>query len=311
MGALVLLLVGLLNPASAATATLYGTRFETTEGFSTEYYLAGQNGWTSAGSGGNGVVSNFLEGYGQQGYIGYFPPDPGDSLLSVWKPVNFAPANASLVRFSVDMSVIDSTTTNRDEFYWTVYNQSGDRLFGLLFDNWDLTVWHELDDGKAYDTGWGFENGTSTNGLYTLEITMSFSSNRWNAFLNGTQIVTNKPITTKGAALNFGDMDAEWYLGDVSMPGDNYMLFDNYTISADPLPQVIPTVQKPVDAGGGQRRVRVTGKNGVSYAIEASTNLVGWTSLKTNVANSSGYFDYTDTSASALKQRFYRARWVP
>lgn len=296
--------------ASGATATVYATRFEVSEGFSTSADLAGQQGWTSAGSGGNGIVSNFFDGLGQQGYVGFAAPNPGYSSLGVWRPLNFDSSNASLVRFSVDMSVIDSTTTNRDEFYWAVYNKAGHRLFAVLFDNKDLSVWHELDDGFLYDTGWGFDNGNFTNGFYALDITMSFPSNRWSAFLNGTKIVTNQPITKTGAVLNFGDVDAEWFLSITNKPGNNYLVFDNYTITADALPAVIPSVQSPVAAGAGQQLVRVNGKNNVQYAVEASTNLVTWTSLKTNIVTG-GFFDHLDNGAAGLSRRFYRARWVP
>ena len=50
--------------------------------------------------------------------------------------------------------------------------------------------------------------------------------------------------------------------------------------------------------------------NNLQYAVEASTNLKNWTSLKTNIVTG-GYFDYLDTGAVGLKQRYYRARWVP
>lgn len=298
------------NVASGATATIYATRFETSEGFSTTAALSGQKGWTNAGAGGNGIVSNYIAGLGQQAYIGFYAPASGYSSLAVWKPLNFDSSNASLVRFSVEMSVIDSSTTNRDQFYWSVYNRSGDRLFAILFDNADLSIWHELDNGFLYDTGWGFTNGASTNGVYTLDISMNFPSNRWTALLNGTKIVTNQPITTKSAALNLGDIDAEWWLTITNKPGDNYLLFDNYTVTADALPAVIPSLDPPLAVGGDQRLVRVNGRNNVQYAVEASTNLVVWTSLKTNIATA-GFFDYLDTGAIGLPRRFYRARWVP
>lgn len=306
------LVVVCLGPftASAATATVYATRFEPTEGFSTSMDLTGQGGWASAGSGGNGVVSNYFEGYGQQAYIGFSPPSSGFTSLGVWKPLTFDSSNAALVRFTVDMSLIDSSTTNRDEFYWAVYNRAGQRLFAVLFDNKDLSIWHELDNNTLYNTGWSFANGDSTNGFYTFDVSMSFPSNRWSAYLNGTKIVTNQLITTKGAALNFGDADIEWWLSISNKPGDNYLLFDNYTITAEPLPAVIPSLQPPVAVGGGQQLLRVNGKNNVQYALEASTNLLSWTPLKTNIVTG-GYFDHLDTGAVGLRQRFYRARWVP
>lgn len=311
MGAFALVLLCMTGiGASAATATVFATRFEASEGYNTSVDLAGQQGWTSDGSGGNGIISNFFGGQKQQGYVGFAPPNPGQSSLIVWKPLSFDSSNASLVRFTVDMSVIDSTTTNWDQFCWAVYNRVGHRLFAVQFDNFDHSIWHELDDGLAYDTDWGFDNGNFTNGLYTLDITMSFASNKWSAFLNGTKIVTNQPITTTGAALNFGDADAEWYLNITNKPGNNYLVFDNYTITADALPAVIPSLQRPLAAGAGQQIIRVNGKNNVQYAVEASTNLTSWTSLKTNVVTG-GFFDHLDTGAAGLNRRFYRARWVP
>jgi len=311
LGGLALALLCLTGiSASAATATVFATRFEIAEGYSTNLALADQQGWTNAGSGGNGVVSNYIKGLGQQAYIGYFPPAPGNNSLTVWKPLNFNSSNASLIRFSAEMSVIDSNSTNRDQFYWSVYNRAGDRLFAILFDNWDLSIWHELDDGFLYDTGWGFTNGSPTDGVYTLDISMSFPSNRWSAFLNGTTIVTNQPITTIGAPLNLGDVDTEWWLTLSNKPGNNYLLFDNYTVTTEPLPAVIPSVQPPLLAGGGQQLIRVNGKDNAQYAVEASTNLLGWTALKTNIVTG-GYFDYLDTGAVGLPRRYYRARWVP
>ncbi|HEU5071850.1 MAG TPA: hypothetical protein VFV96_15715 [Verrucomicrobiae bacterium] len=305
---LLLLFLGSGAAARADSATLYATQFEPGEGFSTDFYLAGQGGWMSSGSGGNGVVSNYIENLGQQAYVGYFPPDPGDAALFVWHPVNYYPSNAPKVRFSVEMAVIDSTTNqpNRDQFRWAVYNVAGDPLFSLLFDNADLSIWRGLDNGNFYDTGWGFTNSES----YTLEVAMDFAVNRWNAWLNGVQIVTNSQMTTQSAALNFGDADAVWVPADSSQPGDNYLLFDNYAITVDAPVQIDASLQPPLAVGGGQYVLRVKGKENARYAVEASTNLLNWLPLKTNVVTG-GYFDYLDAGAAGLKQRFYRARWVP
>lgn len=294
------------NCSRAATATLYSTQFEASQGFNISNYLSGQAGWVSAGSGGNGLVTNAFAGMKQQAYVGYFAPAINQTSLAVWRPVNFNATNAPTVRFNVDMAIIDSSTTNRDEFSWSIYNSDGHRLFTLILDNYDLTIWHLLDDGIYRDTGWNFDNETN----YSLQISMNFASNRWNASLNGTLVVTNKFITTTNAARTFGDADAEWFLRLANKAGDNYMVFDNYSVTADPLPQVIPSLQRPIAAGGGQQLLRVNGMNNQQYAVEASTNLMHWTSLKTNVVTG-GYFDHLDTGAAGLRQRFYRARWVP
>jgi hypothetical protein len=63
-------------------------------------------------------------------------------------------------------------------------------------------------------------------------------------------------------------------------------------------------------AGNGQTSLRLTGQNGSKFAIEASTNLVNWTALNTNLVTD-GSFDHVDTGAPAFTRRLYRARWVP
>jgi hypothetical protein len=303
-----LLLAASAHSSVSAPATLYATRFEPEEGFSTTAYLAGSAGWISAGSGGNGIVTNYLPDSGQSAYLGFFAPDPGDNYLTVWRPVNYTPTFAPVVNFSVVMQVVDSSTTNshRDNFRWEVFNAAGQSLFYVLFDNYDLSIWRGLDNGLEYDTTWSFTNVD----YYQLEIAMNFASNRWDAFLGGTQIVTNEPITTTGAELTFGDADAVWLLSDTNSPGDNYMLFDDYTITVDAPPTLSPLVHPPQPAGAGLFLLRVDGQNEARYAVEASTNLLQWTALKTNVATG-GYFDYLDTGAGGSQARYYRARWVP
>ena len=62
--------------------------------------------------------------------------------------------------------------------------------------------------------------------------------------------------------------------------------------------------------GEGWALLRVFGQAGSRWAVEATTNLLNWTELTTNVI-SSGYFDIVDTTAAGLTQRSYRARLVP
>jgi hypothetical protein len=101
-----------------------------------------------------------------------------------------------------------------------------------------------------------------------------------------------------------------WVPAETSQPGDNYLLFDNYAITVEAPVQIDASLQPPLAVGGGQYVLRVNGKENARYAVEASTNLLNWLPLKTNVVTG-GYFDYLDAGAAGLKQRFYRARWVP
>jgi hypothetical protein len=293
---------------AAGQTNIYSTQFEAAQGYNSNLDLAGQNGWLSDGPGGNGLTTGFFPGEGQQAYIGY---TNGVDKLFVYRRINFDPLAAGMpsVRFSTLMSIEDSFNGEFDYFQWQVYNISGDRLFVIDFDVFATNVNYFLDGGSGYiDTGVTF--GLSVTN--TLTVTMNFASNRWSATLNAALLATNQPITTTGKQLTLGDVDALWQLHTPNVPGDNFMLFDNYTISAEVLTPGLPPQPHLTVLGraAGQTSLRLTGQNGNKFAIEASTNFIHWTALKTNLI-SDGSFDYIDTSSAALNRRLYRARWVP
>ncbi|MBI3879480.1 MAG: hypothetical protein HY301_05380 [Verrucomicrobia bacterium] len=226
-----------LLPASAIT-TIYTTGFEPGEGYSTALSWSGQGGWNQANTGGNGIVSNFFAGLGQQAYLGYDAPNFGDNNgLLLYRPINHTPdTNARpVVRFSVLMEVVDSSNGSYDDFRWHVFNQGLSNLFTLAFDNFDLGIYYRLDDGAGFKyTGINFNDNTP----YLLEITMDFARNRWSATLNDgvtalVTLVNNLPITTTGATLDLGQIDPQWILGVPNFPGDNYLLLDNFSVIAE------------------------------------------------------------------------------
>ena len=120
------------------------------------------------------------------------------------------------------------------------------------------------------------------------------------------QAATNKAITTRGSPLNLGDIDAVWVVYDTTAPGDNFLVFDDYQVTG-----VVPAPRLQMMGWVGQApTVRLFGQSNTTFAVEASTNLVNWTAIKTNVVTGT-YFDYVDNGAVGLRRRFYRGRWVP
>ncbi len=295
------------NSGVAAPTNIFFSAFEPMEGYTTASNLVGQAGWLGDGSGGNGI-RNFIASQGQQAYIGYSAPAAGEDLF-VWHPLNFNPlaAGQPIVKFSVLMRIVDSTTNQFDNFRWSVYNNQVDRLFSLDFDNYYTNVNYLLDGTNTLvATGISFAPGAD----YTLLVTMNFASNRWSATLNNALLASNQPITTTSAALNLGDIDAVWFIYDTNAPGDNYMLFDNYRVTAEASSVTPAQMQFLGRTSEGWTLLRVFGPGGSRWAVEATTNLFNWTALSTNVVSGS-YFDMVDTSAAGLKQRLYRARLVP
>ncbi len=297
-----------LGAASCAGETvLYSAQFESTEGYNPKLELAGQQGWVSYGaaSGGNGFTTNFFGS--QAAYVGRTPLKPPGEFLNLWRPINYTPAQgeSSLVRFTVEMAIGDSSNKNWDDFYWSVYNIEGDRLFTIDFDNYGLSVYYVLGGTNYFvPTQLSFTNGIP----YTLAINMDFASNRWDARLSGQLLATNQPISTTNAPLDLGDVDAVWAIYNVNAPGNNYMAFDNYKISTVPVQGPPPRLSVLAYAQGSPA-LRVSGISGAHYAIEASTNMVDWLPIRTNIV-SGGYFDFIDTSGSQFSRRFYRALQV-
>jgi hypothetical protein len=304
-------LVSLLTANAWCATNLFSTHFEAAEGYDGAWTLVGQQGWLGEGTGGNGIVTNFIAGRGQHAFVGYFAPDStNETQMTVWQPINFNPRSAGLpvVKFSVLMSITDSTTGDWDRFGWDFYNARVERLFSIEFDNDYLDVAYVLDGTND----WVYTPLKFTNEqAFTLSVTMNFASNRWAATMDGQLIATNQPITTVGAELTLGDIDAYWWFSDPAFPGDNYMVFDDYQITADRLPPPPrPRIQMLGYTGNGQALLRLHGQPGARYAIDATTNFTAWKALKTNVA-ANGSFDYMDTAPASAPSRFYRGRAVP
>jgi hypothetical protein len=294
---------------AAAPTVVFATGFERAEGYTDQLSLVGQNGWVAFGTGGNGILTNFYDVLGpeagtQQAYIGYNPPEGNDDVLSVLRPLNYLPLTNTkpLVKFSVLMAITVSTSTNRDDFRWSVYNTESNRLFSIDFDTTLLTVNYILEAGKEFvSTGRSFAQDT----IYELAITMDFAHNVWSATLDAEEMVQGQPITTASSALTLGDIDAVWVIRSPGAPGDNFMVFDNYVVTAEPLP--VPRLAGEALPNLGFFLQLTQGAPGLSYIIEASSDLRQWSPIKTNVAGD-GTFDWLDRSARDANRRFYRAR---
>ena len=300
--------------ALASPLLVYSTGFEP-PAFRTNAALVPQGGWIGDTAGADWIVEGFFEGSGQQALLGYWQPEGSSPTVSVWKPLSFDPVAAGLpiVTFKVSFAIYDCTAANlafRDTFRWSVYNLTN-RLFSLDFDNATQEIYFQLDDNQFVFANASFArvDPKTGSGLYDLAVVMDFAQNLWSATLNDEPLVDSKPITTKGAALTLGDIDAVWIANHDERFGDNYLIFDNYRIEADSaVPQVFRLEVLGRQPGVGCA-LRLHGEEGRRYAIDASTGFSGWTALKTNTVTD-GFFDFVDGGAATLVARFYRARSV-
>lgn len=290
---------------------IYYTGFEVSEGYSRADLgepLWGQNGWMAEGSGGCGLVEEFFLGYGQQAYVGYSPPAFKDEYLTLWRPFDtVAPLpGMPVVKFEVLMQVVDSENHEYDDFGWSAYNTEGKRLFTVDFDNSRLEIFYALDDDSGFRfSGFSFSN----DAIYLLEILMNFERNNWMAIVNGQVVVDSQPITTRGVRLDLSDVDAVWAIRRKGHAGDNYMLFDEYRVTALSSRTIPPVLEILGFDDKGQFQLLLHGERGLSYAIDVTEDLVTWYGLATNkVADGTWWF--VDETSPTYRRSFYRARQI-
>ena len=315
MGAIACLLLLSVCPLDAQTTNIeetviFTTGFENSEGYNPTLTLAGQNGWQSLSISGNGLVNDFFADMGQQAFVGYAFSDAQDTngAVNVWRPVVTVPTTNLYprLRFTVAMSIIDSTTTNAqyDDFRWSAYNAQAHRFFTVDFDNVTRLISYALDDSVGFrSTGILFSNQV----MYNLTIDLDLARNTWSAAIDHGTLVINQPITTTNAELNLSDIDAVWVMTDPVNPGDNYMLFDDYRITAQ---TAIELKSRPPD---GQLVWRLHGRPNRTYVIDATTDSREWTPYTTNTTSADGFFEFADATVASRtwKLHLYRARFSP
>lgn len=304
---------GTRSAAPATERVLFETGFEKFEGYDPDFDLAGQNGWIGLGNGGNGVLPGPIPGFqGQVAYIGFNPPSGTNDLLNLFRPVALIPVGNALplITFKVSFQIFDSTTNAPyfDDFRWSAYNTREERLFTIDFDNDAQQINYVLDDGKGFQsTGWSFVAGEA----YDLTITLNFARNLWTADINGAVIVNAQPISTRGSKLDLNEIDAVWAIRTPGKAGDNFMVFDDYRLTALPIDEIPPTLEFVGQLTTGATIIRVLGEPGVLYALDRTADFKSWIEVATGRATApNGFVEIHDPSALRGDHRFYRARSV-
>ena len=299
---------GLAPCALGQERTVYYTGFESEQDYDVEFTLIDQDGWLGEGNGGNGLMDNYFEDMGQQAYIGYWPPEEAaEPFTSLWRPVDGIGPEETRITVTMLMMIVDSTNDRRDDFRWTLYNDNVRRLMTLDFDNETRNINYALDDDVFLPTEYGFEH----EAVYELKFVMDFASNSWTVSVGEEVLVDSKKLTTTGAALTFGDLGPSWIIRNPEAPGDNYMVFDEYRITAeirDEIPETPPTLEWAGSLINGRAKLRLGGNATTNYTVEASDDLKNWTSIETTKLEDTWKEVLIDTRGHT--QRFYRARAV-
>jgi hypothetical protein len=311
----------LLGAGELPAEILYETDFEafSTAGFGT---WAGTDGWTlgtSTSISSASVchnISNIVSGYGKSAALGKYAPTFSTLLSStnfvrVGRKITPDPVAAGkpIVEFYCVLGLAASTTGGKDDFELLVYNQSDKGLAGLTFD---------LADGYIYRTdGVGFTNtGLPVEYDTFMEVNMrvNYLTNRWSADVGGVQVVNGAVFTNRtDTPIDFGSMQARWFINSPYSPGNNWILVDDWTISAwaEELPKFTS-----ITRSGTSTTLQWYGEVGYSYKVQAKLDLAGatWTTLTPvplTTTSSRALLSYTDTSAATVKKFYRLARTLP
>ena len=111
---------------------------------------------------------------------------------------------------------------------------------------------------------------------------------------------------------------ADTLIGFVLNPSDGRLLFSDasgnplgmetafrFTTGTNTVPPAAPMLTDGKRTITGRFQFKLLGESNRTYAAEASTNLVNWVSLGTNIAWG-GTLQFTDTNAPIFPYRYYR-----
>lgn len=283
--------------------SLYATGFDNPPFVSGADTWAETDGWqsTSTSSGNHGVTTN------QQAYLGFNPP-PADSVF-VWKPLNYDPIaqQKPIVEVGMDIAIVDSDNGQHDKFGVQLYDNDGVLLGGIYVSTTDQHIWRS-DGVTQIDTGVAFAKDL----MQRLAFSVNYSTNTWTASLNGAALFTNASFHAGSGTLNLGDLTYVWWVETPGSPGDNYLVTDNLSISARPIPVVTPTVTTPTSGAITHNEATLGGnvtsnggasltERGVVYSIATTNNnpVIGGTGVTKVVASGTATGSFS-ASASGL-----------
>lgn len=245
----------------------------------------------------------------------------------VRRPVNLDPValNQEVATFSVVFGIKDSTISRRDDFEFLIYNQSGALLGGLQFDNTTLDSLTLKPRRLIYRLSWNSSTSswqyvlTSYNflpeTLETLQFRINYRTNRWTATLSDVPVFQDVPFYTGPSIKNLGYIIAKMAVTSINtsvtpntiLPGDNYMLFDDYSVRTDALEMAVAVSRTET----GAAKLTWNEEAGYIYQVEYSNDCNIWKSDLAGSGHTAALTQsatFTDPTIPVPSGRFYRIK---
>ncbi len=310
-----------LVASNAAQREIYFTDFE--DAVPGNDNLVGYDNWNGSpkGRGSHGIDAEAVPGLGQSAFIGYASPGGNTNSAIVLRPILHDPVASGepIIRLVAAIGLNDSDNNNnpqRNSFFITFLNSSGTPLASLNYNNTEAGFGLWRDDGiETHDTGEEFIR----NEVQLLVAEIDFANNTWSVDLDGFQIFRDQPFTVKnGEDLDLGGTAISWQRGSGNNWGNNWMLFDDWTVYADTSKLTIPEenfkINSITQTAGGDITLQWKSRPGFRYQVEYSNDLLTWQSdlpnslIEEPVETETGY---TDTTTTQSPERAYRITRTP
>ena len=327
---LIPLALGLAANPAAIAGEVYFTGFESPPFVVGDDKIVGTDGWTGSHAGLklHGILNESSHGVLQLGnaaVLGGNPQITASTNKSVYvrRAVNLDPLalNQEVVTFRVACGLKDSSLVQRrDNFEFLIYNANSapQLLGGIQFDNTTLDTTTLKPQRLLYRLSW---SGTTFQYLNTgstffpetmeaLECRINLRTNRWSASLGGVPLFQDVTFYTGNAAKTVGSVVVQMKVTNTNplngnlMPGDNYLLFDGYSLRTD----AVTTGVEVSRSGNGQPVITWNEEAGYSYILQRSDNLTTWTNVVSRSAVNTGDVRHTDTNIPVPARRYYRVK---
>jgi uncharacterized repeat protein (TIGR01451 family) len=315
--------IGFLNPQiyALASTSAYTNYFRDT--------VLGDNTWS-------GSPTNFFAVPGYDLATGLGTPN-GTNLINALAGSTLNPiiVSAPVSPWGSTLSAMNGSNPNGE---WFLFVQDDKQLdVGMINNGWSVTLTTAnpvgfAADSQIYVSATNIVVAPGTNFSLSICVTNYGPSIATNVYvtdtLPSTGVTLTSSNTTLGTVSSFGSA-LTWTLGNLAVNAGGKLTLnfaapvagtyaniplvnsttydpnqdDNTAATAITVGVVSPPVFSVTNNAGGQFTFNLSGAPGSSVIIQASTNLVNWVPIYTNVSP----FSFTDSNSTNYPYRFYRA----